>query len=160
MQLFGDIPMLTEIPPAINAGNIEEGYPLYFPARASKETVGEQIVKDIEEYACKYAPDMLSTNKFKITKGFAYGLMARFYSMREFRDWSKVVTACEAVEGMGYSLCDKYGALWAYTTGDSGMAAINTRESIIEEQWTSQTSGSRLRMKFHRNAYVTKDRFS
>lgn len=89
MQMFGEIPMLTEIPPAINADNIEEVYPLYFPSRVSKETVGEQIVKDIEEYACKYAPDMDASNKFKITKGFAYGLMARFYSMREFRDWSK-----------------------------------------------------------------------
>ena len=52
-QYFGEIPMLTEIPPAINADNIEEVYPLYFPSRVSKETVGEQIVKDIEEYACK-----------------------------------------------------------------------------------------------------------
>ena len=160
MQMFGEIPMLTEIPPAINADNIEEVYPLYFPSRVSKETVGEQIVKDIEEYACKYAPDMDASNKFKITKGFAYGLMARFYSMREFRDWSKVVSACEAVEGMGYSLCDKYGDLWAYTTGDTGMAAMNTRESIFEVQWTSQTSGSWMWMMFHRNAYVPGDSFS
>ena len=160
MQLFGEIPMLTEIPPAINAGNVEEVYPLYFPARVSKQTVGEQIVKDIEEYACKYAPDMDASNKFRITKGFAYGLMARFYSMREFRDWSKVVSACEAVEGMGYSLCDKYGDLWAYTTGDTGMAAMNTRESIFEVQWTSQTSGSWMWMMFHRNAYVPGDSFS
>ena len=118
------------------------------------------IVKDIEEYACKYAPDMDASNKFRITKGFAYGLMARFYSMREFRDWSKVVSACEAVEGMGYSLCDKYGDLWAYTTGDTGMAAMNTRESIFEVQWTSQTSGSWMWMMFHRNAYVPGDSFS
>ena len=159
MQLFGEIPMLTEIPPAINAGNVEEVYPLYFPARVSKQTVGEQIVKDIEEYACKYAPDMDASNKFRITKGFAYGLMARFYSMREFRDWSKVVSACEAVEGMGYSLCDKYGDLWAYTTGDTGMAAMNTRESIFEVQWTSQTSGSWMWMMFHRNAYIPGDSF-
>lgn len=71
MQLFGEIPMLTEIPPAINAGNVEEVYPLYFPARVSKQTVGEQIVKDIEEYACKYAPDMDASNKFRITKGLS-----------------------------------------------------------------------------------------
>ena len=75
MQLFGEIPMLTEIPPAINAGNVEEVYPLYIPARVSQQTVDEQIVKDNEEYACKYAPDMDASNKFRITKGFAYGLM-------------------------------------------------------------------------------------
>lgn len=49
---------------------------------------------------------------------------------------------------MGYSLCDSYGDLWAYTTGDTGMAAMNTRESIFEVQWTSQTSGSWMWMMF------------
>lgn len=160
MQLFGDIPMLTEIPPAINAGNIEEVYPLYFPSRVSKQTVGEQIVRDIEEYACLYAPDMDASNKFRITKGFAYGLLARFYSMREFRNWTKVISACQTIEGMGYRLCDKYGDLWAYTSGETGMAAINTTESIFEVQWPSQTSGSWMWMMFHRNAYVPGDSFS
>lgn len=160
MQLFGEIPMLTEIPPAITADNIEEVYPLYFPSRVSKETVGEQIKKDIEEYACLYAPDMDASNKFRITKGFAYGLLAKFYAMREFRDWNKVIAACEAVEGMGYRLCDNYGDLWAYTEGDGGMATQNTSESIFEVQWPSQTSGSWLWMMFHRNAYVPSDSFT
>ena len=40
------------------------------------------------------------------------------------------------------------------------MAAMNTRESIFEVQWTSQTSGSWMWMMFHRNAYVPGDSFS
>ena len=37
---------------------------------------------------------------------------------------------------------------------------MNTRESIFEVQWSSQTSGSWLWMMFHRNAYVPNDSFS
>lgn len=161
MQLFGEIPMLTEIPPAITSDNIEEVYPLYFPARVSKQTVGEQIKKDIEEYACLYAPQVDATNKFKITKGFAHGLMARFYALREFRDWEKVKTHCSAVEGMNYSLCDHYGDLWAYAEGEGGAASINVRESIFEINWgTLQSTGSWWWMMFHRNYYKPDDSFS
>ncbi len=108
----------------------------------------------------KYAPDMDPTNKFKITKGFANGLLAHFYAMRQFRDWQKVIQYCEAVEGMGYSLCDSYGDLWAYTDGASGMAAQNTKESIFEVSWPNQTSGSWLWMMFYRNAYNPDDSYS
>lgn len=160
MQMFGEIPMLTEIPPAINAGNVEQVYPLYFPKRVSQETVGAQIVKDIEQYACQNAPAVDASNKFKITKGFANALMARFYSLRPFRDWSKVITYCQNVEALNYSLCTKYGDLWAYTEGASGMANQNLSESIFEVHWPSQTSGSWMWMMFHRNAYNPDDSFS
>lgn len=160
MQLYAESPMLTEIPPAINADNVEEVYPLYFPARESFESMGAQIVKDIEEYACLNAPEVDVTNKFKITKGFAHGLMARFYSLKQFRNWSKVIEHCQAVEGMNYSLCPNYGDLWAYTEGDNGMAAQNTSESIFEVSWPNQNSGSWMWMMFHRNAYKPADSFT
>lgn len=160
MQLYGESPMLTAIPPAITAENIEEVYPLYFPAREPFESMGARIIADIEEYACKYAPEVDPSNKFKITKGFAHGLMARFYSLRQFRDWSKVIEHCEAVEAMNYKLCDAYGDLWAYTEGDAGMAAQNTSESILEVSWPNQNSGSWMWMMFHRNAYKPADSFT
>ena len=159
MQLFGDIPMLTVIPPAINAENVEEVYPLYFPKRSTQAEIGAQIVKDIEEYACTNAPDVDATYKFKITKGFAHGVMARFYALRQFRDWSKVATHCEAVEKLGYTLCPNYGDLWKYTEGSAGMATQNTSESIFEVQWPNQTSGSWIYMMFHRNAYHPNDSY-
>ena len=156
MQMFGDIPMLTEIPEAITSENVEEVYPLYFPSRATKAEVGARIIEDLEEYACKYAPDMDATNKFKISKGFAYGVLARLYSMREFRDWGKVKSCCEAIEAMGYSLCDDYGEMWDY--GET-MANINTSESIFEVQWPNQSSGNWIWMMYHRNAYKPNDSY-
>ncbi len=158
-QIYGDVPMLREIPPAITSDNIEEVYPLYFPPRETVETLQEQIVKDLE-YACQYAPDVDAANKYKITKGFANGLAAKFYAMRAFRDWTKVKSYCEAVEGLGYELCDNYEDLWAYTPGDGGMAAQNTKESIFEVSWPNQSNGSWIWMMFYRNAYKPDDSFS
>ncbi len=152
MQLFGEIPMLTEIPTAITSDNVEEVYPLYFPERVSQETVGEQIVKDIEEYACLYAPDPIAGSKNTISKGFAHGIMARFYALPQFRNWAKVIEHCAAVEAMSYSLCDNYGDLWAYDA-DALTAAQNLSESIFEVSWVSSTSGSWMWMMFHRNAF-------
>lgn len=156
MQMFGDIPMLTEIPEAITSENVEEVYPLYFPSRVSKEEVAAQIIEDLENYACKYAPDMDATNKFKISKGFAYGVLAHLYAMREFRNWEKVKSCCEAIEAMGYSLCEDYGEMWAY---DDNMANNNTSESIFEVNWPNQSSGNWIWMMYHRNAYKPNDSY-
>lgn len=160
MNMFGEIPMLTVLPPAITSKNIEEVYPLYYPSRVSQQTVGAQIIADLEDYACANAPAVSVSDKFKITKGFAHGVMAKFYAMREFRDWSKVITHCEAVEALGYSLCDNYGDLWAYDSSASGIANKNLKESIFEVNWPGRSSGSWMWMMFFRNAYNPTDSFS
>lgn len=153
MQLFGDIPMVTAIPPAITSDNIEEVYPLYFPKRVEKSLIGEQIVKDIEEFACLNAPNPDPANKFRFNKGFANGLMARYYAMKEFRNWEKVKTFCEKVEGMNFKLCDSFGDLWAYDA-DKKTVSLNTPESIFEVNWgTNPETGAWIYMMFHRNAF-------
>lgn len=152
MQMFGEIPMLTEIPPAINADNVEEVYPLYFPKRVPQEEIGAQIVKDIEEYACTNAPDVDASDKFRITKGFAHGVMARFYALRQFRDWSKVASHCSAIEAMNYTLCPNYGDLWKYDLSAITVAK-NTSESIFEVQWAERANGAWIYMMFHRDAF-------
>lgn len=165
-QYFGEIPMLTEIPPAITSDNIEEVYALYFPKRVDAETLKAQLDSDLE-YACQYAPDYNAADKSIITKGFAYGLVARMYAQKQFRDWGKVKSACEAVEGMGYSLCDKYGDMWGYVntgsveTKDLVQTAVkNTRESIFELQWEDPASGHWMWMMFYRNAFNPNESFS
>lgn len=153
MQFFGEIPMVTSIPPAITSENIEEVYPLYFPQRVEKALIGEQIVKDIEEFACLNAPEPENGNKFRFSKGFANGLMAKFYAMKEFRDWNKVKSFCEQVEGMNYRLCEKYGDLWAYNA-DKKEVSLNNEESIFEVNWgTNPETGAWIYMMFHRDAF-------
>lgn len=148
-QCWGNIPMVTTIPPAITAENIEDVYPQYFPAPNSAGEVYAKVIEDLE-YACQNAPDVDPGNKSILTKAVAHGLLARLYAEdTEVRDWAKVSEHCAAIEGMGFSLCDRYGDLWAY---DDNGAVQDTRESIWEIHWT-KTSGNWIWMMFHRNAY-------
>lgn len=156
-QYFGEIPMLTAIPPAIDADNVDEVYPLYFPSRVDAQTLKTQLDEDLA-YACENAPDR-SEDRSIASKGFAQGLVAQMYALKQYRDWSKVITACEAVEGMGYDLCDSYADMWAYDV-DAQTAARNTKESILEIHWENAASGHWVWMMFYRNAFKPDDSWS
>ncbi len=154
-QIWGDIPLVNTIPPAITAENIDEVYYEYYPARTARADVYKQIIGELE-YACENAPDMDPTNKMLFTKAFAHGMLARIYAEATCRDWSKVAEHCAAIEGMGYSLVPKYGTMWAYDETD---ATRNTSESIFEVTYT-RSNGNWVWMMFHRNAYSPSDSYS
>lgn len=154
-QLWGDIPLVNTIPPAITAENIEEVYDAYFPGRTPRADIYAQIIEELE-FACENAPDMDPGNKHLFTKAFAHGMLARVYAEATAQDWNKVAQHCAAVEGMGYKLVDDYGQMWAYDDSD---AVRNTSESIFEITWT-RSSGNWVWMMFHRNAYNPDDSYS
>ena len=154
-QLWGDVPMVTTIPPAITAENIEQVYPAYFPPRSSRSDVYKQIIDDLE-YACQYAPDVDKSNKFLFSKAFAHGMLARIYAEKTSRDWQKVIDNCQAVEDMGFSLVSRYGDLWKYDANDANR---NTSESIFEVTYT-RDNGNWVWMMFHRNAYSPDDSYT
>ncbi len=154
--LWGDAPMVLEIPPTITVENIEEVYSLYYPDRTPMKDVYAQLVKDLT-WAVQYAPKSNANNKMLMSDAFAYGLLARIYAEKPIRDWSKVIEYCNIIEGMGFSLEPRYGDLWGYDAND---AFRNSRESIFEVQWTSRASGNWVYMMYHRNAYKPEDNFS
>ena len=153
--LWGDIPLVNTIPPAITAENIEEVYDAYFPGRTPIADIYAQIISELE-YACENAPDTDPANKHLFTKAFAHGMLARIYAEATARDWNKVAQHCAAVEGMGYKLVDDYAQMWAYDEAD---AVRNTSESIFEITW-SKSNGNWVWMMFHRNAYNPDDSYS
>ena len=155
-QLWGDAPMVLEIPPTITVENVEEVYPLYYPDRTPMNEVYAQLVKDLT-WAVKYAPKVNANNKMLMSDAFAYGLLARIYAEKPIRDWSKVIEYCNIIEGMGFILEPKYGDLWGYDEND---AFRNSRESIFEVQWTSKATGNWVYMMYHRNAYSPDDNYS
>ena len=154
-QIWGDIPLVNTIPPAITAENIEQVYDEYFPARTPIEDVYAQIIEELE-FATQNAPDVDHSNKYLFTKAFAHGMLARIYAEKTAQDWTKVAQHCAAVEGMGYKLVDDYGQMWAYDETD---AVRNTSESIFEVTWT-RANGQWVWMMFHRNAYNPDDSYS
>lgn len=154
-MLWGDIPVVTVIPPAITAENIEKVYSAYYPARQPIDKVYEQIIEDLE-FAVEYAPDVDPTNKFLLSKAFANGLMARVYAEKPRQNWTKVADYCRAVEGMGFNLLDNYADLWGYDEND---AWRNSSESIFEVTW-NRSIGNWTWMMFHRNAYSKDDSYT
>lgn len=154
-QIWGDIPLVNTIPPAITAENIEEVYDEYFPARTPIADIYAQMIEELT-YACENAPDTDPADKHLFTKAFAHGMLARIYAEKTAQDWNKVAEHCAAIEGMGYSLVDDYGQMWAYDEAD---AVRNTSESIFEITWT-KSNGNWVWMMFHRNAYNPDDSYS
>lgn len=152
VQLWGDVPMVLVIPPAITSENVETVYEEYFPGRTPVEDVYAQIIGDLE-YATEYAPDPNvgeGGDKFLLSKAFAEGLLARIYAENTvYQDWNKVAQYCQKVEAWGFTLCDDYGEMWSYNDDD---ATRNTSESIFEVTY-SRASGNWVNWMFYRDAY-------
>ena len=154
-QLWGDAPMVLEIPPAITVENVEEYYHLYYPDRVPRDEVYARLVEDLT-WAAQYAPDVDNGNKMLLSKAFAKGLLARVYAEKPIRDWEKVIQYCNEIEGMGFQLEKNYDDLWGHDDTD---AYRNSRESIFEVQW-SRSQGNWVWMMYHRNYYSPDDSYS
>ena len=99
-------------------------------AKATEAEVYNQIVKDLET-ALANLPDTYgsdaSVNKVRATKGSANAMLAKVWAQRSDRDYTKVLTYCNAVinSSAGYSLMTNYADLF------DGAHYLNS-ESILE----------------------------
>ncbi|MFT4016741.1 MAG: RagB/SusD family nutrient uptake outer membrane protein [Agriterribacter sp.] len=106
-------------------------------ARSTETEVYDQIVKDLE-VAITNLPDAYGddppVNKVKATKGAANALMAKIWAQRSDRDYSKVLTYCNAVisSAAGYHLLENYADLF---DGDH----YTNDESILEVPFIANT---------------------
>ncbi|MCC8153545.1 MAG: RagB/SusD family nutrient uptake outer membrane protein [Tannerellaceae bacterium] len=147
--IFGDIPMLTDAPPAITAENVQEVYPLYYPSQTKQVDVFNYIAEDLE-WAIKYAPDLNTSDKFKFSKATGNGLLARVYAEKPIRDYEKVKKYCETVEAMNLRLVDDYADLWSWNDDKTDMRARHSSESIFEVPYT-KSQGNWVWMMYWRN---------
>lgn len=132
VRLWGGIPMVLTEPPAINAENIEDVYPLYYPARNGVEEVYAQIIQDLE-FALEPggAPDINPANKFVFSKTVANALLAKVYAEQPVRDYAKVIEYCAKVEP-DVSLMANYGDLFLVNDSKTDVRYRHTTESIFE----------------------------
>jgi hypothetical protein len=148
-QLWGDIPMVEQIPPPITAENVEEVYPLYYPGRVARQDAHKKILSDLR-IAIKDAPDIDPTDKFRCNKAFGLGVMARLFAEEPLRNYEKVDSCCTAIEEMNLSLVNDYGDLWSWNADKSGMRMPSSSESLFEVTYT-KSSGNWVWMMFWRN---------
>jgi starch-binding outer membrane protein, SusD/RagB family len=123
VQLFGDVPLQLQAVTEINAGILEEVYPILYPARSTKEEIYAQIIADAET-ALESVPTTAPDKGFA-TKGAVHALLAKVYATIEPHDWAKVKEHTDAVIALGYQLLPEYDQLW-------DNAHENSSESIFE----------------------------
>lgn len=115
--------------------------------RSTETEVYDQIVKDLE-VALTNLPDTYggeaSINKVRATKGAANAVLAKVWAQRTDRDYSKVISYCDAVinSPAGYSLLANYADLF------DGAHYLNS-ESILEipfeeGNWSASSWGIEL----------------
>jgi hypothetical protein len=116
-------------------------------ARSSEKEVYDQIVKDLE-LALLNLPDSYgstaSENKVRATKGAANALMAKVWAQRSDRDYTKVLTYCNAVIGSsaGYTLLNSYTDLF---DANHKFNAESIMEIPFEEgNWSASSWGIQL----------------
>jgi starch-binding outer membrane protein, SusD/RagB family len=130
--MWGEVPLVLTIPPAINAKNIVRVYPLYYPPRDSVSKVYTQIITDLNTaLEPGGAPDIDPSDKFVFSKTVANALLAKIYAEQPVRDYSKVIEYCQKVE-KDVSLVLNYGDLFEVNAAKTDVKYRNTSESIFE----------------------------
>ena len=144
---FGNIPLNLTEAPDITAANIEEVYPLYFPSPVTQDSAYKQVINDLEA-ALPYAPELNTNDKRILSKTVARALLTKVYA--ELGNWDKVVEYADAVFADGIELEPQYADLFGFdaTLGDATLR--NSRESILEMQYTA-ASGNWVTWMFGRN---------
>lgn len=131
VQLWGDVPLqLTEVK-SISSANLEEIYPILFPARTAVGEVFKQIILDLQTALLHVKSS--STDKSFVTKGAVNAVLAKVYATQPPRDWTKVLGYCNDVIAGGYSLLPEYDQLW-------DNAHENSAESIFEINYEGTAS--------------------
>lgn len=114
VRYWGDAPMSLQLIPSITVDNIDEWYPIMYPARTPAADIYAQILSDLSEENIANLPS-LSNGAFSGSKGAAYGLLAKVYATmgpKAERDYGKVADLCDKVMAEGYSLVENFDDLW------------------------------------------------
>lgn len=115
-------------------------------ARATEKEVYDQIVKDLQ-VALENLPDDYgdpSITKIRASKGAANALLAKIWAQRSDRDYSKVLSYCDAVinSPAGYGLTPTYGEMF------DGINYLNSEAILlvpfIEGNWSVSNWGVEL----------------
>ncbi|WP_080904179.1 RagB/SusD family nutrient uptake outer membrane protein [Parabacteroides sp. Marseille-P3160] len=136
VRLWGNIPVITTEADDITSENIEEVYPQYFPKQSTAEEAYKQIEQDLLD-ALAAAPNNNPNDKTLFTKSVARTLLAKVYAEKPLRDYDKVIKYCDEVTTDGFDLVADFSDLFGMNANNTDAKMRNTKESILEAQFTS-----------------------
>ena len=140
-RMWGNIPLVTTIPPDITSESIGEAYDSYFPEQNTELEVYEKVIEDLE-FAMEYAPSN-NGDKTRFSKDVAIALLAKVYAERPVRDYNKVIQYVDMLTHRGYALIPSYGDLF-----EVDMTPVNGGPSVVGTAMTQNTSESILEVHY------------
>ena len=147
VRIWGNVPLITYIAPDITGDNVEEVYPLYFPAQTDEVGVYKQIEKDLKEaLASPNVQENRPNDKTQITKSVARALLVKIYAEKPLQNYDEVIKYADELAA-DFALVENFSDLFGVTLSDTDSPpsqtnpAIdvkrNTAESIYEAQFSS-----------------------
>lgn len=135
LDTFGDVPFTTEDSPFGGGVN---------PQQASRKEVFQYCIDELTELAGEEsAMPAARSNYPRADKGAVQGLLARLYLNAEVYTgtpmWSEAKAACDAIYGMGYSICPTYSDLFR---GDNGENPDALKEIIFGAAYDAEQTQS------------------
>ena len=135
LDVFGDVPFTTEDSPFGGGVN---------PKQASRSDVFQYCIGELTALAADdSAMPAARSNYPRADKGAVNGLLARMYLNAEVYTgtamWTEAKSACEALFGMGYSLCPTYADLFR---GDNGENPDALKEIIFGVSYDAEQTQS------------------
>lgn len=138
VRIWGAIPVITKEAGDITSETITEVYPSYFPPQSTELEAYKQIEKDLlDALNSPNTPVNNPADKRLLTKSVAKTVLAKVYAEKPLRDYSKVVQYCDAVAADGFDLVSDYSDLFGMNDAVTDAKARNTKESILEAQFTA-----------------------
>ena len=130
VQLWGDVPLVTQAVLGVTAENFDEIYAQVKPARKPVSEVYALILSDLEG-ALPNVP--ASSNKYRASKGAALALLAQVYATKPNPDYAKVVSYTDQLMAQGYSLLPTYDHLFdtAHEANAESIFEINGNGSSV-----------------------------
>ena len=135
LDVFVDVPSTTETSPFGGGVN---------PKQASRKDVFDYCISELTDLASdESAMPAARSNYPRADKGAVNGLLARMYLNAEVYAgtpmWTEAKSACEAIFGMGYSLCPEYSDLFR---GDNDENADALKEIIFGVAYDAEQTQS------------------
>ncbi|KXK38859.1 MAG: RagB/SusD family nutrient uptake outer membrane protein [Saprospiraceae bacterium] len=113
VRWFGGVPAVLRVPESAADANSDDA----FRTRASSEEIYNIIINDLQ-YAVDHLPLRNATQKGRINKGTAEGMLAKVYMYR--KDWQKVFDLSSEVVNSGqFALLNDYAKIWRFEGNNS-----------------------------------------
>ena len=137
LDVFGDVPFTTENSPFGGGVN---------PKQASRKDVFDYCISELTALAADDSPMPAARSNYpRADKGAVLGLLARMYLNAEVYAgtpmWTEAKSACEAIFGMGYSLCPEYTDLFRGDNGENPEALNEVLFGISYDAEQTQSYG-------------------